>query len=125
MDKIDRGRLRSLLTSAAESMSSLGAEVLTARLPAMLPLSLRALAPSMVGHLQIRSTIFDVVTRAADELTEDEWRSLLLLVRTEIDSTMSNDADDEVIRSFKAMALDAARREAVFAIARLRVILSA
>lgn len=52
-------------------------------LPAMLPPTLRPLLSRMVDLPQIRSAISDAGMRLVDELTDDEWRSLLTWIVVE------------------------------------------
>ncbi len=78
----------------------------------------------MVGRLQTRSTASDAATRLAAELSDDEWRSLLNLVRVEIAMIVLEEREDSVIRELRTGTLQAARQAAVNAIAHVRAILS-
>jgi hypothetical protein len=76
---INRPRLKELLNSGADGLTDLAEASIKAKL-AELPMSMRLLAPTMVGLLQIRSTISAAATQLSDELDEDELWSLKLWI---------------------------------------------
>jgi len=123
---IDRDRLRVLLLRMAEALAEMSDQQIKTKLPALLPPQLRPLAGLLTLPSQsvTRSTMSELATRLSDELSDDEWRSLLQLASAEISMLAPRAGDDDVIRALRKATMLAAQREATSAVAHLREILS-
>jgi hypothetical protein len=114
---IDRDRLRATLTAAAAALSLMADQAITAKLPQMVPPSLRPLIPLLAGRLQTRSILSDAATRATNELSDDELWALWRLIQSEAAQIFPAQTWAEAAVSELPVVRDAA-------IAHLRAILS-
>lgn len=80
---IDRDRLRQLLQRGTDEISSMADQAIAAKVPSMVPPAFLPMVRLLSSQVQTRPTISAAATRLVDELTDEEWRSLLTWIVVE------------------------------------------